>query len=274
MKCFVTGASGFIGANLVQELVARGHGVRALVRERSYLRGLTGAECEHVRGDVHDRAKMDAALRGCDWCFHVAASYHLWLRDYAPMYAANVEGTRNVLKAAKAKHFVFLSTAKVYFAEGKPITEDSPLLPLKEYEKSKLAAENVCTDILDSKDLLIFRAVNIVGKGQPEKAVIPVLFQKAAAGEPLEIFGPKDSVLQLLYVEYVVDGDVDGDGAYGGGEEDAEDEDFTARGEGEDPEVSGEVEYPVGDGAVAEVGAPQELADGGEHHQPQPGQPR
>jgi dihydroflavonol-4-reductase len=100
MNCFVTGASGFIGANLVQELVARGHRVKALLRPTSDLRGLAGVEFERVNGDVNDRAACAAALRGCDWCFHVAASYHLWLKDYAPMYAANVEGTRNVLEEA------------------------------------------------------------------------------------------------------------------------------------------------------------------------------
>jgi dihydroflavonol-4-reductase len=100
MKCFVTGASGFVGANLVHALVARGHRVKALLRAGADLRGLAGADFEHVNGDVSDRAALMAAMRGCDWCFHVAASYHLWLRDYAPMYAANVEGTRNVIEAA------------------------------------------------------------------------------------------------------------------------------------------------------------------------------
>ncbi len=100
MNCFVTGASGFIGANLVQELAARGHRVKALLRANSDVRGLQGVEFERVTGDVADPAKLAAAMRGCDWCFHVAASYHLWLRDYAPMYAANVEGTRHVLEAA------------------------------------------------------------------------------------------------------------------------------------------------------------------------------
>jgi dihydroflavonol-4-reductase len=102
MNCFVTGASGFIGANLVHELVARGHRVKALVRRGSDLRGFRGADCERIEGDVSERDKLKAALTGCDWCFHVAASYQLWLRDYAPMYAANVEGTRNVLEAAGA----------------------------------------------------------------------------------------------------------------------------------------------------------------------------
>ena len=100
MNCFVTGASGFIGANLVHELVARGHRVKALLRPDSDTRGLAGADFERVTGDITDATACAAAMRSCDWCFHVAASYHLWLRDYAPMYAANVDGTRNVIQAA------------------------------------------------------------------------------------------------------------------------------------------------------------------------------
>ncbi len=100
MKCFVTGGSGFIGANLVHELNARGHTVRCLLRSSSDIRGLQGAIYEAVPGDVSDRASLVKAMQGCDWCFHVAASYHLWLADYAPMYAANVAGTRNVIEAA------------------------------------------------------------------------------------------------------------------------------------------------------------------------------
>src|SRR5713226_1043014 len=102
MNCFVTGASGFIGANLVHELVARGHQVKALLRPGADGRGLTGAAFDPIEGDVSDRNRLVAAIRGCDWCFHVAASYHLWLKDYAPMYAANVQGTRNVIHAARA----------------------------------------------------------------------------------------------------------------------------------------------------------------------------
>ena len=102
MNCFVTGASGFISANLVHELVTLGHRVKALLRPASDLRGLAGVEFERLEGDVSDRQRLEKAMHGCDWCFHVAASYHLWLRDYAPMYAANVEGTRNVIEAAAA----------------------------------------------------------------------------------------------------------------------------------------------------------------------------
>src|ERR1039457_6952861 len=100
MKAFVTGASGFIGSNLVHELVAQGHHVKALLRPNSDKRGLAGVEFERVTGDVFDRKLLEREMEGCDWCFHVAASYHLWLRDYKPMYAVNIEGTRNVLEAA------------------------------------------------------------------------------------------------------------------------------------------------------------------------------
>ena len=101
MRCFVTGASGFIGANLVHALVARGHSVRALLRPGADLRGLAGAGFETVRGDLTDGVSALArAMAGCDWCFHVAASYALWLPDYAPMFRANVDGTRDLLTAA------------------------------------------------------------------------------------------------------------------------------------------------------------------------------
>src|SRR4051794_2070075 len=88
MICFVTGASGFIGSNLAHELAARGHQVKALLRPESDRRGLQGTSFEAVPGDVSDRSALTKAMRGCDWCFHVAASYHLWLPDYAPMYKA------------------------------------------------------------------------------------------------------------------------------------------------------------------------------------------
>jgi len=114
MKCFVTGASGFIGSNLVQELLARGHRVKALVRAGADERGLQGLKFERVTGDVFDRQLLGQEMAGCDWCFHVAGSYHLWLRHYAPMMRTNVEGTRNVLEAAgKAgcQKIVYTSTA-------------------------------------------------------------------------------------------------------------------------------------------------------------------
>jgi dihydroflavonol-4-reductase len=159
LKCFVTGASGFIGANLVHELVARGHQVKTLLREKSDLRGLAGVEFERVNGDVSNRAALQAAMRGCDWCFHVAASYHLWLPDYAPMYAANVEGTRNVIEAAAqagCSRIIYTSTVgciglpREIDGSVKPTDETTPVSEAQmsnHYKRSKWQAEQVALEL-------------------------------------------------------------------------------------------------------------------------------
>lgn len=159
MKCFVTGGSGFIGANLIHELVARGHSVRALLRPGSDTRGLEGASYERVEGDVTDPAALAKGLRGCDWCFHVAASYHLWLRDYAPMYAANVDGTRNVLRAASdagCSRIVYTSTVgciglpKEINGVVTPTDESTPVSEAQmsnHYKLSKWKAEVVAREL-------------------------------------------------------------------------------------------------------------------------------
>ena len=159
MNCFVTGASGFIGSNLVHELVARGHRVKALLREHSDLRGLESVKFERVTGDITNRALLKDAMCGCDWCFHVAASYHLWLRDYRPMYAVNVQGTRNVIEAAGAtgcSRIVYTSTVGCI---GLPKAVSAHVVPSDEtvqtseaqmsnpYKRSKWQAEQVALEL-------------------------------------------------------------------------------------------------------------------------------
>jgi dihydroflavonol-4-reductase len=95
---FVTGASGFVGANLVRALLARGWAVRALVRGQAP--SLAGLDAELVRGDLFSPQLADA-MRGCDVVFHVAAAYSLWRRDRDEVMRANVAGTRSVLAAAR-----------------------------------------------------------------------------------------------------------------------------------------------------------------------------
>src|SRR5579864_2879059 len=171
MKCFVTGAAGFVGANLVRELVARGHEVKALVRPTSDLRGLRGMDVETVTGDVNQAEHLQQAMRGCEWCFHAAASYHLWLADYRPMYLANVQGTRTVLEAAAAAgcgRIVYTSTVGCI---GLPKGPEPRLAPSDEqapvseaqmsnpYKRSKWQAERV--------------ALELAGKGLPIVIVNP-----------------------------------------------------------------------------------------------------
>ena len=165
MKCFVTGASGFIGANLVAELMARGHQVRALLRPHSDERGLMGLRYERVVGELFDQDKLRQQMEGCDWCFHVAASYHLWMRDYAPMYQTNVEGTRNVLEAAGragCRKIVYTSTVGCV---GLPQVVNGVLTPSDElqvvtpdqlnndYKQSKFQAETVAMKLFHEKGL-------------------------------------------------------------------------------------------------------------------------
>jgi dihydroflavonol-4-reductase len=159
MICFVTGASGFIGANLVHELTARGHRVRALLRPGADLRGLVGAAFDRVEGDVSDPARLKADMDGCDWCFHVAASYHLWMRDYRPMYAANVAGTRNVLEAAAAAGCARIVYTSTVGCIGLPQPVAGRVIPADEttpvseaqmknhYKRSKWQAEKIAIEL-------------------------------------------------------------------------------------------------------------------------------
>jgi len=156
MKCFVTGASGFIGGNLVRELVVRGHEVKALVRRGADLRCLADVDFEKVEGDLTDPASLKAGLNGCDWCFHVAAVYHLWMRNYRPMYAANVDGTRNVIQAAGSagcSRIVYTSTVGCIGLPQadetgaiRPTDEQTPVSEVQmsnHYKRSKWRAEQV-----------------------------------------------------------------------------------------------------------------------------------
>lgn len=144
---------------MVHALIARGHRVRALLREGSDLRGLAGVPFTTVHGDVSDRRRLVEAMRGCDWCFHVAASYHLWLPDYRPMYAANVEGTRHVLEAAAeagCSRIVYTSTVgciglpRPVNGQVTPTDEDAPVSEAQmsnHYKRSKWQAEVVAREL-------------------------------------------------------------------------------------------------------------------------------
>ena len=116
MKVFVTGASGFIGSNLVRRLVADGHEVSCLMRENSHHPLLEGLEFERVVGDLLRMESFEKALDGCDVAFHCAAviSFSRYALDKA--YPVNVEGTRNILNAcvnSGVRRLVFTSACAV-----------------------------------------------------------------------------------------------------------------------------------------------------------------
>ena len=151
MKVLVTGATGFIGGNLVRELLYQGYQVRALVREASDRRTLTGLDVEVAVGDLLNKDSLRDALDGCEGLFHVAAVYSLWTPDPEKVYETNVNGTANLLSVALSmgtKRVVFTgseSTVKVPDSSGLGTErefEDIQKLG-GHYKKSKLLAEKL-----------------------------------------------------------------------------------------------------------------------------------
>jgi dihydroflavonol-4-reductase len=148
MKVLVTGATGFIGGNLARELWRRGDDVQALVRPGSNRLTIQDTGITPVEGDILDRQSIDRAMQGCEAVYHVAAVYTFWSKNPAGVSQANVQGTKNVLEAARqagVSRTVYTSTVGTI---GIPQTglgdEDTPLDPKSlhgHYKNSKHLAE-------------------------------------------------------------------------------------------------------------------------------------
>jgi dihydroflavonol-4-reductase len=113
MKTLVTGATGFLGSHVARQLSERGESVRVLARASSDTRAIEGLRSERFTGDLRDAASLDRALEGVTHVYHVAADYRLWARDPREIYESNVDGTQNLLEAARragVERFVYTST--------------------------------------------------------------------------------------------------------------------------------------------------------------------
>jgi len=149
MKTFITGATGFIGASIVRELLKDGREVRALVRKGSDTSNLTGLDVEFWQGDLRDHAGLKQGLKGCDVLYHAAADYRLWARDPAEMYRINVDGTTAILEAAldnTLSRVVYTSSVGTLGnpGDGTPGNEDTQVSladMVGHYKKSKFLAE-------------------------------------------------------------------------------------------------------------------------------------
>ena len=149
MTALVTGATGFLGNHVVRLLAERGDRIRVLLRPTSQTKLLEGLAVERVSGDLRDRASLDKALDGVRTVYHVAADYRLWARDPREIYESNVQGTRNLLEAArraKVERFVYTSTVgTVAVPRGGGPPDESIVTSLDEmigaYKRSKWLAE-------------------------------------------------------------------------------------------------------------------------------------
>jgi dihydroflavonol-4-reductase len=172
MKALVTGATGFIGANLVEALAHHGWQARALRRESSSLKALDGLTYESAIGDINDPASLAAAMDGIDIVFHVAASADYWRNSADKMMRVNVDGTRNVLQTARdvsVQRVVFTSSCA---ALGKPpfgqTIDESAQFNLGTnqfpYGYSKRLAEQVCQEFVHAGlDVVIVNPAVVLG---------------------------------------------------------------------------------------------------------------
>jgi dihydroflavonol-4-reductase len=154
MKVFVTGATGFVGAHVARHLAAQGAQLRLLVRATSNLANLEGLDAETVVGDLREPETLRVPIRGCDAVMHVAADYRLWVRDPKAMYAANVEGTRGLLRLAReegVRRSVYTSSVATmgFKTDGTIVDEATPVSlddMIGHYKRSKFLAEQVALE--------------------------------------------------------------------------------------------------------------------------------
>ncbi len=154
MTTLVTGATGFVGANVVRALLDDGQRVRALVRRSSDRRAIEPLALDVCEGDLLDPASLRRAVTGARHVYHIAADYRLWARDPRDLYRANVDGTRAVLEAcadAGIERVVYTSTVGALGIpeDGSPGTETTPVTladMVGPYKRSKFLAEQVALE--------------------------------------------------------------------------------------------------------------------------------
>ncbi|PRB64761.1 GDP-mannose 4,6-dehydratase [Microbacterium sp. MYb45] len=199
MKVLLTGADGFIGSHLAEQLVRDGHDVRALVLynsfdSRGWLDGVdpeVASQIEFLPGDVRDPALMMSAVRDRDAVLHLAALIAIPYSYAAPdLYVqTNIQGTLNLLNAARAaevSRFVHTSTSEVYgTARYVPMDEGHPLQGQSPYSASKIAADQMVNSYYASFGLptTTIRPFNTFGPRQSARAVIPTIISQLAAGK-------------------------------------------------------------------------------------------
>jgi dihydroflavonol-4-reductase len=171
MGVFITGGTGFIGANIIRLLLEQGYTVKALVRPTSCLDNLQTLDIEIVQGDLNS-PDLWQQMEGCQFLFHTAAHYSLWQRDKELLYRDNILGTRNVFKSARKagiERIVYTSSVAAIGVgkNGKVVNENhqSPVGKLVgNYKKSKYFAEQEAIKAVNSgQDIIIVNPASPIG---------------------------------------------------------------------------------------------------------------
>jgi len=153
----VIGANGFLGSHVTRQLVDDGHDVRVMVRAKANTIGINDLDVQRFVGDIWADDILHQAMSGCDDVYYCVVDTRGWLRDPAPLYRTNVEGTRNVLDVAAEvnqegdlRRFVYTSTyATVGRRRGHVANEDDVIVDpasapgLTPYVRSRVQAENL-----------------------------------------------------------------------------------------------------------------------------------
>jgi nucleoside-diphosphate-sugar epimerase len=211
MTVLVTGATGFTGGHLARLLRTRGHRVRALVRPKSRAAAapLSAAGIEIALGDVTDARSLADASRDVEVVYHVAALYREAGVPSSAFVDVNVDGTRRVLDAARnagVRRVVHCSTAGVHgHVEHPPATEDAPLAPGDQYQRTKLEGETLAREYgqrSGAPEVVIARPVGIYGPGDTR---FLKLF-RGIARRQFPMLGPGQVFYHLTFVDDVVEG--------------------------------------------------------------------
>jgi nucleoside-diphosphate-sugar epimerase len=204
VKILITGGAGFLGINLARQLLARGHEVVSYDLADFDYPERDRVVC--VRGDIRDRAALDAALAGVDQVVHTAAALPLYSKE--DIYTTDVVGTRNVLEAslaAGASRVIHISSTAVYgIPDHHPLLEDDPVHGVGPYGEAKIEAESLCV-AMRARGLCvpILRPKSFIG---PERlGVFALLYDWASTGHGFPVLGDGRNPYQYLDVEDLCD---------------------------------------------------------------------
>ncbi len=204
-RILVTGGSGFIGKEIVYQLLNRGHEINILdLYWKDELANVT-----YFKGSVADKIIVSKAVAGCDYVVHLAAILGVANSTRNPLECldVNINGTRNVLECSvihKVKKVVFSSSSEVYGEPlSNPISEDTVRQPKSEYGVSKVVGEEYVKAFCKEHGLNygMVRFFNVYGPEQLSRFVVPIFIDKALSNQPVKVYGEGNQVRSFCYVE-------------------------------------------------------------------------